>query len=131
MFTAQLRFQKMSEVSFGDPPRFSFGEISPGREASARVTHDGYLYAVDVAEAMGGKDRDGAAKDLRNLDPDVYPKEYIVERKMPGSGNSRVKQVSFKNAILLIMVLPGKTAKEIRVRFKFADVIRAHLANGP
>ena len=63
------------------------------------------------------------------MDPDVYPKEYIIERKMPGSGNSRVKLVSFKNAILLVMVLPGKTAKETRVRF--ADMIRAHLAGAP
>jgi hypothetical protein len=107
---------------------FSFEGLAPGRDTSVRVTDDGLMNAVDLAVAMSGKDRDAASKDLRMVDACVFPVENFIERKMPGSGNSRTKLVSFKNAILLIMVLPGKTAKETRVQF--ADIIRAHLANG-
>ena len=40
----------------------SFAEIVKGRDASVRMTDDGYLYAVDLAMVMTGKDRDYAGQ---------------------------------------------------------------------
>jgi hypothetical protein len=50
----------------------------------------------------------------------------MIDRKMAGKGNGRTKLVGFQDAIELIMVLPGKVAKETRA--KFADIIRRYLA---
>ena len=47
---------------------------------------------------------------------------------MPGRGNHRVRMVSFQDAIILAMVLPGNIAKETRTQF--ADIIRRYLAAG-
>ena len=33
----------------------SFAEIVQGRDATVRVTHDGFLYAVDLVMVMTGK----------------------------------------------------------------------------
>jgi hypothetical protein len=41
---------------------FSFAEIVRGRDASVRMTDDGYLYAVDLVMVVTGKDRDHAAQ---------------------------------------------------------------------
>jgi len=49
-----------------------------------------------------------------------------MERPTRGRGNKRTKLVSFDHALELIMVLPGKMAKEMRV--KFADIIKRYLA---
>jgi len=45
---------------------------------------------------------------------------------MPGKGNGHTKLISFNNAIELVMVLPGRVAKETRTQF--ADIIRRYLA---
>lgn len=45
---------------------------------------------------------------------------------MPGKGNGHTKVVTFQNAIELIMVLPGRVAKETRTQF--ADIIKRYLA---
>jgi hypothetical protein len=105
---------------------FSFAEVVQGRDANARITDDGLLYAVDVNMVMSGKDRNNAGRDLRDLSEDVFSSTKFVERKMPGKGNGHTKLVSFENAIELIMVLPGKVAKETRA--KFASIIRRYLA---
>ena len=105
---------------------FSFAEVVQGRDANARMTDDGLLYAVDVNMVMSGKDRNNAGRDLRDLPDDVFSSTKFVERKMPGKGNGHTKLVSFENAIELIMVLPGKVAKETRA--KFASIIRRYLA---
>jgi hypothetical protein len=104
----------------------SFAEVVQGRDANARITDDGLLYAVDVNMVMSGKDRNNAGRDLRDLPDDVFSSTKFVERKMPGKGNGHTKLVSFENAIELIMVLPGKVAKETRA--KFASIIRRYLA---
>jgi hypothetical protein len=103
----------------------SFAEIVQGRDASVRVTEDGLLYAVDLAMVVTGKDRDHAGQTLRALSDEVFPSLKFSDRKFPGKGNSHTKLVSFQNAIELIMVLPGKVAKETRT--KFADIIRRYL----
>ncbi len=40
----------------------SFAELVRGRDASVRVTDDGYLYAVDLAMVVTAKDRDHAGQ---------------------------------------------------------------------
>jgi len=50
----------------------------------------------------------------------------ITDRKMPGKGNGHTKLVSFQNAIELVMVLPGRVAKETRTQF--ANIIKRYLA---
>jgi hypothetical protein len=105
---------------------FSFAEIVKGRDASVRVTEDGLFFAVDLAMVVTGKDRDHAGQALRGLSDETFPSSKFSERKMPGKGNARTKLVNFPDGIELIMVLPGKVAREIRV--KFSDIIKRYLA---
>jgi hypothetical protein len=55
-----------------------------------------------------------------------YQAKKMLERSLPGRGNGRTKLVSFKDGIELIMVLPGKIAKETRAQF--AGIIQRYLA---
>lgn len=50
----------------------------------------------------------------------------IETKKFPGKGNGNVKILKFKDAIDLIMVLPGKVAKETRT--KFTNIITRYMA---
>ena len=50
----------------------------------------------------------------------------MSEKNTGGSGNSRTKLVSFKHALELVMVLPGRIAKETRT--KFAGIIQRYMA---
>ncbi len=60
------------------------------------------------------------------MSEDVFPSSKIIERNTGGSGNSRTKLVSLRNAIQLVMVLPGKVAKETRAQF--AGIIERYIA---
>ena len=100
----------------------SFDEIIPGN--SVRVTSDGMIYAVDLTMVITGKNRDDAGMVLRRLPEEMSDK--LTEKKTGGQGNYRTKLVSFNDALELIMVLPGKMAKEMRS--KFADIIKRYLA---
>ena len=105
---------------------FSFAEVVQGRDAGVRVTDDGLLYAVDLVMVMSGKDRNNAGRDLRDLPDETFPSTNFVDRKLPGKGYGHTKLVSFENALELIMVLPGKVAKETRKAF--ASIIHRYLA---
>jgi hypothetical protein len=50
----------------------------------------------------------------------------LIERNTGGRGNARTKLVTFNDALELIMVLPGKMAKETHT--KFAEIIKRYLA---
>ncbi len=50
----------------------------------------------------------------------------MIERNTGGTGNSRTKLVTFKDAIQLTMVLPGEMAKETRAQF--ASIIERYMA---
>lgn len=73
-----------------------------------------------------GSNRDDSGKALRRLSDENFSSDKLTERNTGGSGNSRTKLVTFQNAIELIMVLPGKIAKETRT--KFANIITRYLA---
>lgn len=63
---------------------------------------------------------------VRRLPDDVFSANKIIERNTGGTGNSRTKLVTFKDAIQLVMVLPGQVAKETRAQF--AGIIERYMA---
>ena len=104
----------------------SFEEIVKGRDASVRVTEDGLLYAVDLVMVVTGSNNDDAGKTLRRLPHDIFHSDKFSERQLSNRGGRPTKLVSFKDAIELVMVLPGKVAKETRTNFQ--DIIRRYMA---
>ena len=102
---------------------FSFEEIT---ESTVRITDDNMLYAVDLTIAVTGMDRNNAGRTIRDLKEEIFTSKKFVERKMPGIGNAKTKLVTLKDAAELVMVLPGKVAKETRT--KFADIITRYMA---
>ena len=102
-FKQQDNSTQMSEL-------ISFAEIVQGRDSSVRVTDDGLLDVVEIVMVVTGKDCNQANETLRNLKPSLFDKEKIVLR----SGR---RYATPKDTIALIMVLPGKIAKEIRSQF--------------
>ena len=65
-------------------------------------------------------------KVLNRLDESVYSSKNFVERQLSSHGGRPIKLVSFKNALELVMVLPGKIAKETRK--KFCDILKRYMA---
>lgn len=63
---------------------------------------------------------------LRGVGNDVFPSEKMIERQLSTHGGPKTKLVSFRDAIQLVMVLPGKVAKETRAQF--ASIIERYLA---
>jgi hypothetical protein len=115
----------MASVS-AKPKLISFADIVHGREANVRVTDDGLIYAVDLVMVMTGLSRDDSGKTIRRLPDEIFPSDRLSERNLPGKGNAHTKLATFQHAIELVMVLPGKIAKETRT--KFADVITRYYA---
>ena len=101
----------------------SFAEIVQGRDASVRVTDDGMLDVVDLVMVVTGKNCNDSNEALRDLKPSLFDKENILTRE-------KRRYVTLKNAITLIMVLPGKMAKELRNQFTkiVEDYIRQNLS---
>jgi hypothetical protein len=112
-------------AEYPDGKSFSFAEIVHGRDSSVRVTDDGLLYAVDLVMVITGKDRDHAGQALRDISDKHFSPGNFSERNTGGSGNSKTKLVNFHDAIQLVMVLPGKIAKETRAQF--ADIIKRYI----
>lgn len=105
---------------------FSFADIIKDRDANVRITDDDLLYASDVVMVVTGKNCNHSNAVLRELDSSSFCNKKFVIRNTGGAGNSKTKLLSFQDAIDLIMVLPGRLAKDIRS--KFADIIRRYLA---
>ena len=106
-------------------PALSFNEIMPGK--SVPMTNDGFLYVVDLVMMVIDKPRNYSGYVLRNLPEEIFSSTLkIIARKIPGRGNHDTKLISPQNAIELLMVLPGKIAKNFRVQF--SDIIKRYLA---
>lgn len=103
----------------------SFSDIIKGHNCTVRV-HDSMLYAVDLTMVVTGKSRDDSAKVLRDLKDEIFRQEKFSCRQLSTSGGHPTKLVSFKDAIELVMVLPGKVAKETRAQF--AKIIQRYMA---
>lgn len=104
----------------------SFAEIVKGRDASVRMTDDGYLYAVDLVMVMTGLARDQSGLALRRLSDENSHSINLIERHLSTHGGPKTKLVGLRDAIQLVMVLPGKVAKETRAQF--AGIIERYLA---
>ena len=63
---------------------------------------------------------------LRNLNPSVYSKDKFIIRNTGGTGNAKTKLVTFGDALILIMVLPGKIAAQTRAQF--AHILTRYMA---
>ena len=88
----------------------SFAEIVQGRDASVRVTDDGMLDVVDLVGVLTGKDCNQSNEVLRRMDHALFDKARCFVR------DGR-RYVNLQDGITLIMVLPGKMAKELRSQF--------------
>ena len=96
----------------------SFAEIIRGRDSTIRVTHDHLIYAVDLVMVMTGLARDQSGLVLRRLSDETFSSTKMIKRQLSDRGGFKTKLVSFQDAIELIMVIPGKSAKLIRKHFK-------------
>ncbi len=103
-----------------------FAEIIQGQDATVSVTQDCCLYVVDLVMVMTNKSRDSAGCIIHNIPEEMFPSLKINDRKMPGKGNAHTKLVLFQIAVVLVMVLPGSTAKETHTQF--ANIIKHYLA---
>ena len=104
----------------------SFAELVKGRDASVRVTNDNLIYAVDLTMVVTGKERDYSGQILRTLPSELFQSGKFIERQLSNRGGHKTKLLTMDDAILLIMVLPGETAKEIR--HQFANIIQRYMA---
>lgn len=105
---------------------FCFGDIVQGRDSRVDVTDDFLFYAVKLVMVVSDKNQNDAGKDLRNLSDDRFHSAKFTERQISKHGGAKTKLVGFRDAIELIMVLPGRTARETRA--KFAGLIHRYLA---
>jgi hypothetical protein len=94
----------------------SFAEIIHGRDASVRVTHDGFIYAVDLVMVVTTLERDQAGLALRRVLSKNLLSINLIERNTGGKGNARTQLINLKDALQLIMVLPGEMAKTVRAQ---------------
>ena len=104
--------------------RISFDSLVSGSTVS--VYSDGRVDAVELAMAMSKKSRNVAGNALRTLKPKLFDSTRFMVIKLPGKGNLSTKLLYFRDAIQLVMVLPGDFAKETRL--KFADMIERYFA---
>jgi hypothetical protein len=103
----------------------SFSEIIKNTHATVRVTDDGLLYAVDLTMVVTGKNQNDAGHVIRNLGEENFQSVNFIKRQISSHGGYKTKLVSFEHAIELIMVLPGKMAKQVRKQMK--DIIVRYL----
>lgn len=96
---------------------FSFAEVIKGRDAVVPVTDDELLHVIPFVMVVSGKDRNNAGRDLRDLKDEFFHSTKIVERQLSTHGGPKTKLISFRDAIELVMVLPGKIARKTRKQF--------------
>ena len=84
------------------------------------------VFVVELVMEISGKDKRRAAECLRLIPENIFPAEKFVIKKTPGSGNSHTKLLTFDDSIELIMVLPGKMAKEFRVQA--VNILKRYMA---
>ena len=60
------------------------------------------------------------------MSDDIFDSSKVMAKSLSSSGGRPIKLISFNDAIELVMVLPGKLAKEVRQQF--ANVIHRYMA---
>lgn len=106
---------RMSSIGF-KVSTISFAEIIHGRDSSVRVTDDGLIYAVDLVMVVTELERKHAGQALRRVMERNLLGFNLKHRNTGGQGNSKTELINLKDAIQLIMVLPGEMAKTIRAQ---------------
>ena len=99
---------------------FNFNEIIS--HAYVPVTEDNMLYAPELISVINGNGKSYANQVLSRISKKDFDSSKIIERQINGR---KIKLINFGDAILLIMVIPGRTATQARM--KFADIIRRYL----
>jgi hypothetical protein len=99
---------------------FNFNEIIS--HAYVPVTEDNLFYAPELISVINGNGKSYANQVLSRISKKDFDSSKIIERQINGR---KTKLISFADAILLIMVIPGRTATQARI--KFADIIRRYL----
>lgn len=94
----------------------SFAEIIHGRDSTVRVTHDHLIYAVDLVMVVTALERKHAGQALRRVVDKNLLGFNLKHRNTGGQGNSKTEMVDLKEALQLIMVLPGDMAKTVRAQ---------------
>jgi hypothetical protein len=121
---------KNSAASARASKMISFEELVEGSEAvRVEVGPPPLIWAVELVMAITGKKNNAANEVLRDIDPDLFDSEKIVLKKLPGNGKWPVKLLTFKDAMDLIMVLPGPHAKLFRQQA--CDILTRFLAGDP
>jgi len=69
---------------------------------------------LDLMMVVTGKNKDTAGQ--RNLDDEIYQSMKFIDRQLSNRGGHPTKLIGFQDAIELVMVLPGKVARETRVQ---------------
>jgi len=87
-----------------------------------------HLDAVELIMVVGGKDRKCAHQEIRRLPVDRFDSLKLKPMEIPGEGTRTKKTyaIHFKDAIELIMNIPGKIAKQTRQQF--AEIITRYFA---
>lgn len=96
----------------------SFAELIQGRDASVRITDDGMGDIIDTVMLVTGKDCNHANACFRGLKSSLFDNQKVVMH------NGR-RYAPLRDIIQLVMVLPGKMAKEMRSQF--AAIIEKHI----
>ena len=99
-------------------------EILPGSKVT--VYPGQRVDAVELTMVSTGHDRHDSLQTLRRLSTENFEKKKLFLLKLPGKGNQKTYTIHFRDALELIMVLPGKFATETRK--KFADIIIRYFA---
>lgn len=87
-----------------------------------------HLDAVELIMLVGGKNRKCAHQEIRRLSGDRFDVFNLKPREIPGT-NRKTYIVHFKDAMELIMNIPGKIAKQTRQQF--ADIVTRYFAGDP
>ena len=96
----------------------SFKGIIPNAEAVRVTVIAGvpHLWAVDLVMAITGKDRNDANETLRDLKDDFFDKGRFIVKKIAGNGKWEVRLLTLPDAFDFVLVLPGPTARSIRMK---------------
>ena len=111
--------------------KFSLASIIPNSE-DVRVSYfDGepLIWVVDLIIAIKGGTRSNASRDLDLIPKDLFDIQRLMVKDLPGNGKWPVRLANLQDAIDLVLVLPGDTAK--RVRRKASNYMVRALAGDP
>ena len=111
--------------------KFSLASIIPNSE-DVRVSYfDGepLIWVVDLIIAIKGGTRSNASRDLDLIPKDLFDIQKLMVKDLPGNGKWPVRLANLPDAIDLVLVLPGDTAK--RVRRKASNYMVRALAGDP